>query len=290
MENNQETPKTSRGSLLLWLAVAVLAATNIVALWQAGETKKQLARTTQTFTAQLADLREQAEAFNLDAGARAAELRAELEEARRLAATAAGQAKVRAEQMVKRLSEQYEKQQAAISSEIGTVKQAADAAHEKVSAVRTDVEAVRGDVAQTKSEVRDTRSELEATRSELRSVKGDLGVQSGLIATNAKELAALRELGERHYIEFDISKKGQPVKLGNVSVILRKTKPSQSKFTLDIIADDKRVEKKDKTINEPVQFYVTGARQPYELVVNEVRKDAVIGYLSIPKVLRAEAR
>ncbi len=290
MENNQETRKAGRGSLLLWVAVAALAATNLVALWQGGQTRKRLDAMSQTFSAQLADLREETEASSHDAGARADQLRAELEEARRLAATAAGQAKVRAEQMAKRLAAEYAKQQEAISNELGTVKQAAEAAHEKVSAVRTDVEAVRGDVTETRSEVRNTRSELEATRAELRSVRGDLGIQSGLIATNAKELAALRELGERHYIEFDISKKGQPVKLGNVSVILRKTKPKQSQFTVDIIADDKRVEKKDKTANEPVQFYVAGSRQPYELVVNEVRKDSVVGYLSIPKVLRAEAR
>jgi hypothetical protein len=290
MENNQERPNPGRSSALLWIAVLALAATNVVALWQAGQTKKQLAAMHESFDTRLTHLREQAEADNLDAGARAAELRAELEEARRLAQTAAGQAKVRAEQVAKRLSAEYARQQAEISSEIGTVKQAAEAAQEKASAVRSDVEAVRGDVAETRSEVRNARSDLEATRAELRSVKGDLGIQSGLIATNARELAALRELGERHYIEFDISKKGEPVKVGNVAVILRKTKPKQSKFTLDIVADDKRVEKKDRTINEPVQFYVAGARQPYELVVNEVRKDTIIGYLAIPKVLRAEAR
>lgn len=290
MENNQETQKTGRSTFLLWIAVVALATTNVVALWQSGQTKKQLALMTQTFSAQLADLREETEANSQDAGARADALRAELEEARRLAQTAAGQAKVRAEQVARRLSAEYAKQQEAVSSELGTLKQAAEAAHEKVTAVRTDVEAVRGDVASTRTEVRDTRSDLEATRAELRSVKGDLGVQSGLIATNAKELAALRELGERHYIEFDIRKKGEPVKLGNVSVVLRKTKPKQCKFTLEIIADDKRVEKKDRTINEPVQFYVAGARQPYELVVNEVGKDTVIGYLAIPKLLRAEAR
>jgi len=42
---------------------------------------------------------------------------------------------------------------------------------------------------------------------------------------------------------------------------------------------------KDKTVNEPVQFYVTSkSRVPYELVINEVRKDTLVGYLSMPKV------
>jgi hypothetical protein len=290
MENNEQTGKSNRSSWAIWILIGALAIGNIVALWQSGETKKQLAALNQSVETRLMHLNEQADAFSLEADARASELKAELEEARRVAASAAGEAKIRAEQIAKRLAAEYKKRQEELSAEIGTVKESATAANERVSAMLTDVDSVRGNVAQTQSDVRETRSDLEATRADLRSVRGDLGVQSGLIATNAKELAALRELGERHYIEFDISKKGEPVKLGNVSVILRKTYPKRSKFTMDIVADDKRVEKKDKTINEPVQFYVAGHRQPYELVVNEVRKDAILGYLSVPKVLRAEAR
>lgn len=290
MENNQPTKKTDAASVVLWIAVAVLAALNFVALREAVHSKEQLAALKQSFEARLARLDERAHAIDTEAEARAAALRAELEEARRLAAASAGQAKVRAEQLVNRLAAEYQKQQEQIASEIGQVRQSAGLANEKVTAVMGDVGAVRGEVAETRSAVERTRSELEATRAELRSVKGDLGIQSGLIATNARELAALKELGERHYIEFDIGKKGQPVKLGNVSVILRKTKPKDLKFTVDILADDKRIEKRDRTVNEPVQFYVSGYRQPYELVVNEVRKDAIIGYLAIPKVLRAENR
>lgn len=290
MENNQPTKKMDATSVVLWIAVAVLAALNFVALREAVHTKEQMAALKQSFEARLARLDERAHAIDTEAEARAAALRAELEEARRLAAASAGQAKVRAEQLVNRLAAEYQKQQEQIASEIGQVRQSAGLANEKVTAVMGDVGAVRGEVAETRSAVERTRSDLEATRAELRSVKGDLGIQSGLIATNARELAALKELGERHYIEFDIGKKGQPVKLGNVSVILRKTKPKDLKFTVDILADDKRIEKRDRTVNEPVQFYVSGYRQPYELVVNEVRKDAIIGYLAIPKVLRAENR
>ena len=69
--------------------------------------------------------------------------------------------------------------------------------------------------------------------------------------------------------------------------MLKKTDPKKNRFTIDVIADDKTVEKKDKTINEPVQLYVGGARQPYEIVVNEVKKDTITGYVAVPKVLRA---
>jgi hypothetical protein len=51
-----------------------------------------------------------------------------------------------------------------------------------------------------------------------------------------------------------------------------------------VLADDKRVEKRDRTVNEPVQLYVSGYRQPVEIVVNQVNKDEVVGYVSVPKV------
>jgi hypothetical protein len=47
------------------------------------------------------------------------------------------------------------------------------------------------------------------------------------------------------------------------------------------------VEKRDRSINEPVQLYVAGNRQPEEIVINEVSKDEVKGYLSMPKVIIA---
>jgi hypothetical protein len=109
-------------------------------------------------------------------------------------------------------------------------------------------------------------------------------VQSGLIATNAKELAALKALGERNYYEFNLGKTKQPQKVGDVFIQLKRTDPKRNRYTIEILADDKKVEKKDKTVNEPVQFYTSKARQPYEIVVNEVRKDVIVGYLATPKV------
>ncbi len=135
-----------------------------------------------------------------------------------------------------------------------------------------------------KSEVAANKSELEKTIAELKRTNGDLGVQSGLIATNGKELAALKALGDRNYFEFNLTKTKEPRKVGDITMLLKKTDPKKNKYTIELVADDKRVEKKDKNLNEPVQFYVAKARQPYEIVVNEVKKDQIIGYLTTPKV------
>ena len=117
-----------------------------------------------------------------------------------------------------------------------------------------------------------------------------MGVMSGLIATNAGELGALRELGERDYFEFTLSKSKQAQKAGEVQIRLKKADPKQGRYSIELMADDKTIEKKEKTLNEPVQFYTLSARQPYEIVVYEIQKDRVTGYLSTPKVKLAQAR
>jgi len=127
-------------------------------------------------------------------------------------------------------------------------------------------------------------SDLNQTGADLKRVVGDLGIMSGEVATNSKELASLKQLGERNYFEFDLAKTKEPLKVGDIRLKLRKTDPKHGRFTVDVLADDRTIEKKDRTLNEPVQLYVAGARQPYEIVVNTVKKNEVVGYLATPKV------
>ena len=134
-----------------------------------------------------------------------------------------------------------------------------------------------------KTQVSATQAELQKTIADLKTARGDLGVQSGLIATNAKELQALKRLGERNYFEFKLGKTKAPQRVGDITLLLKNTDPKKNKYTVDVMADDKLTEKKDKNINEPVQFYTSKARQPYELVINQVQKNVIVGYLSTPK-------
>ena len=110
---------------------------------------------------------------------------------------------------------------------------------------------------------------------------------SGLIATNGQELAALRRLGERNYVEFKLGKSKAPQRVGDISLMLKKTDPKKNRYSVDVLADDKTVPKTDKTINEPVQFVTSKSRTPYELIVNQVNKDQIVGYLSTPKETQA---
>lgn len=147
-------------------------------------------------------------------------------------------------------------------------------------------------IGQVSSEVAGTRSDLAATRKDieatLQRVIGDAGVMSGLIATNREELEALKRRGERNYYEFNLKKSKQLERIGPIQARLNKVDVKRSKYTMTVYADDRSIEKKDKTVNEPVQFYPAGAKSRgslYELVVYEVQKDRAIGYLSTPKEL-----
>jgi chromosome segregation ATPase len=177
-----------------------------------------------------------------------------------------------------------EQQQQQVSGELTQLKDATTSADSKITEVSTDVNTVKSDVSGVKSEVATTQAGLEKTGSDLRRAMGDMGVMSGLIATNGKDLDALRALGERNYVEFNINKRQTEQKIGNITLKLKNADPKRNRYTVEIVADDQRVEKKDKTVNEPVQFYTSNNRQPYEIVVNQLKKDQIVGYLATPKV------
>jgi hypothetical protein len=200
------------------------------------------------------------------------------------ASSALRRARLDAQKASAQLSAKLEQQQQAVGQEIGQLKDATTTAtaklNEDVSGVKTDVGTVRTDLSST-------RTDLDKTGAELKRAIGDMGVMSGLIATNSKDLQALRDLGERNYFEFDLEKGAMTKKVGNVTLTLKKADPKHNRYTIAVLADDKLVEKRDKTINEPVQLYTASSKQPYEIVINQVKKDGVVGYLATPKVMAA---
>src|SRR5579863_1236630 len=151
-------------------------------------------------------------------------------------------------------------------------------ADEKIGAVATDLGGAKKDL-------ETTRNDLETTKGKLERMQGDEGVMSGLIARNHDDLEDLKRRGERNYYEFTIPKTKTAQRVGPVQISLNKVDPKKSKYTMTVFADDKSIEKKDKTAGEPVQFYVKGGRgaAPYELVVFDVGKNQITGYLSTPK-------
>jgi chromosome segregation ATPase len=213
-------------------------------------------------------------------------VRDEVDQARRQAQGVAGKVKEEALKSVDQLAsrvdlsesklEQQQEAGARVATEITGLKQAATSAQSNITSVSTEVRQVRTDVA-------NTQGRLERTIADLKRTTGDLGLMSGLIATNAREVDALKQLGDRTYTEFTLYKRKEPIKLADVSIVLKKADVKSSRYTLELQVEDHKIEKKDKSANEPLQFYVGGSRQPHELVVNQVGKDQIVGYLAAPK-------
>jgi cell division protein FtsB len=160
--------------------------------------------------------------------------------------------------------------------------------------LRQQIGAVQADtttkIGQVSSQINGTQTDLNATKADLENTKatltrtvGDLGVQSGLIATNEKEVDELKHMGDRDIYDFTLTKTKKPEHVGPIQVQLTKIDAKHYKYTLNVIADDKDIPKKDKTVDEPVQFFVNGAKSPYEIVVFNLTKDQAKGYLSTPK-------
>ena len=181
------------------------------------------------------------------------------------------QAKSRAESIRKEQQASDQK----LSAELGQVQKESE---EKIGAVATEVGGAKKDIEATKTD-------LEATKGKLERSLGDMNVMSGLIAHSRDDLEDLKRRGDRNYYEFTIQKSKAPQRVGPVQVTLNKTDPKKAKYTVTVIADDKTIEKKDKTSGEPVQFYVKGSSRmaPYEIVVFDVGKNQITGYLATPK-------
>lgn len=158
----------------------------------------------------------------------------------------------------------------------------------KIDSVQNDLatKANAADVTTLGGDLTGVKSDLETTKNGLQMTRGEFGT---LIARNHDEIDQLRRMGERDYYEFTVNGKGQRSKVGNVSLEVRGTDVKKNLFTVALYVDDMRLEKKNRSVDEPIYFYTRGSRSPAELVINKVGKNQVTGYLSVPKAVSQPA-
>jgi len=161
--------------------------------------------------------------------------------------------------------------------------QAAEQFNAQLQQQQSQLAEVSGDVANVQNEVAQTQGTLSETRSRLEGVVGDLGVQSGLVARNHDELEELRRRGERDYFEFDLTRSKAYNRVGAISVRVNSVNVKRNRYTVTLLVNDKVIEKKEKTLLEPVQFYLPDSRHLLEIVVFDMQKNRIGGYLSAPK-------
>lgn len=192
------------------------------------------------------------------------------------AQTLASQQGITEQQLAEKTEQLARSQKAAVSKLASTQTQ-------QLARVNNQMDGVAMEVGNTKTDLAATKADLDATKAKLERTIGDLGVQSGLIAHTAQELDVLKHKGDRDYFEFALDKGKHPTPVSTISLQLKKVDTKRNRFTLNVIADDKTIEKKDRTLFEPLQFYTGKDHMLYELVVNEVAKNRVSGYVSTPK-------
>jgi len=274
MSEERESVVTESAASPRWIAIAVviLAIVSVVALGTGYSAGNRAANIEQGLSAQLQpEVRALHDAVEV--------LTKRLKQAEETNAQAQGELSVvtdrlkltqgelaRARKQGKQFQEQYSKNLEEMESSVRT-ELAAKASVDEVKNLSGDVSGVRSD--------------LESTKQNLQMAKGEMGT---LIARNHEEIEQLRRLGQRDYFEFTLNGKGIREKLGSIVVELRGTNTKRNQFTLALFADDLRLEKRNRSVNEPIYFYTRGTRTPLELVVNEVGKNKVVGYLSVPKI------
>jgi DNA anti-recombination protein RmuC len=266
MSEFENTPRTYSGALLAAIAVAILCAAGSL-IWiyslsgRLAHDEVSLADANQQNVKLAAQLRETD-----------ARLKVTTEELGKSLGLTQKQMDARAEQIIAR--EQVENKRLETAQ-----KQTA----QQVTAVSSEVSNVKTDVGGVKTDVAKTQSDLASAVTQLQSMRGDMGQQSGLIARNHDELELLKHRGDRNYYEFALDK-NQKKPVSTVSLELKKTDAKKNKFTLIVYADDKKYEKKDRNVNEPLQFYSGKDPALCEIVVNAINsKNQVAGYLSTPK-------
>jgi chromosome segregation ATPase len=205
-----------------------------------------------------------------------ADLAKRMQSAEADAETLAQQLGMTKKELASRAAELQRQQRASVAKLAEEQKKELNAVAGEVGSVKTDVGGVKTDLGTTKASLEETKAQLQRTI-------GDLGVQSGLIANTRGDLETLKHRGDRQYYEFTLLKGAQPQAFSTVALQLRKTDAKKGKYTLNVTADDRTIEKKDKNASEPVQFYTGRDHMLYELVVWSVDKNKITGYLSTPK-------
>ena len=286
------SPKGSRTAVTLLTLGLAAALVGDGYLWtRSNSLNEKIAQTENGAQAQISKLNQATTTLLQQEQQRLDEIATQLKGVNDSAASAVRRARSEAAKQGGELDRKIAEQQERVAGELTQLKDTTTSKFTEFSSnvdgVKSDVDGVKSNVETVKSAAASTQSQLEKTAADLKTAMGDMGVMSGLIATNSKDLEALRALGTRNYFEFTLNKKQGSTKVGNIALMLKKADPKRNRYTVDVLADDKHVEKTDRTINEPVQLYVSGGMQPYEIVVNQVTKDQIVGYLATPKVQTA---
>jgi hypothetical protein len=273
-ENQSEITHDTSAPRWIGISVVVLAVVSLVALgagWTAANRSNSLA---QSLAAQSQQLKQNEDVLSqrlAKAEDTNAQLQGELSvvtDKMKLTQSELTRARFQA----KKISENDSKQLAALQNDVNGAL-ATKANVDDVNKLGTDVSGVKTD--------------LESTKSSLNMTRGEFGT---LIATNHNQIEELRRLGERDYYEFTIDGKGRREKVGDIMVELRGVNPRKNIYTVSLYVNDQRFDKRNRSVDEPIYFFADSSHAPLEFTVNQVGKNKISGYLSVPKSYSTRAQ
>jgi hypothetical protein len=266
MSETEDVPRTHSGALLAVLAAALIAALGGL-VWCYNLGSRMTAQQQELVDAKQENVKLAAELRETDA-----RLRVATDELGKSLGLTQKQLDERASELMRREQVDNQKLQAAQQQ-----------TSQQVSAVASDVTSVKTDVGGVRTDLTHTQTDLASTISQLTQVRGDLSNTNSVIARNHDELVTLEHKGDRNFYEFSLQK-GQKKPVGTVSLELKKVDAKKNIYTLVVYSDDKAVQKKDRGLDEPLQFYSGKDPMLFEVVVNAINsKNQVTGYLSTPK-------
>jgi len=273
-EKQQEMTQEAPAPRWIGIVVVALAVISLAALGVGWTASNRSAALQQTITAQSQQFRQNEDVMSQrlsKAEDTNAQLQGELSVVTDKMKLTQGEL-TRARQQAKQIKEDDAKQLSDLQNNVNG-QLATKASVDDVNKLGTDVTAVKTD--------------LDATKNNLNMTRGEFGT---LIAKNHDEVEELRRLGERDYYEFTIDKKDTREKVGDLMVELRGVNQKKNLYTVAIYVDDNRYEKKNRSANEPIYFFTHGSRAPLEFTVNQIAKDKIVGYLSVPKANTTHAQ
>ena len=275
----QPEKKSISGQMIALALVIVFAAATNVYLFSRMKSLEVEAHTLRTqIDTEIARVHESSAYRNIQARREFEDLREEVKKTRsQITKETDANTRARTRSLADNVAKKQREQQEMLLGEIRVVSGKAGEVQQGVDEVRTDVQAMQSDAEKTRVQLNETGAMLRSTHNHVMDLDGQ-------VSGNAAGIENLRKLGERERIGFALKKTDRMQRVGGIYLRLKNTSPKNNRFTLEVMADDKKVEQRKKHVHEAMRFYLPGSAQPYEIVITAVRKDQVNGYVSRAKL------
>ena len=277
IDSNPENKTSSKSVIVFALVLVFAAATNVYLFSLVKSIEVEAATMRQQMETELAKANESSAYRTTQARREFQELRDEVKKAqKKITNKTDSNTRAHTKRLAEAVAKKQREQQEMLLGEIQTASGKAGVAQEGVDEVRGDVLAIKSDAQQTRLQLSETGAAVRSAQNQLIDLDSD-------VAGNATEIEELRKLGERQRVAFALKKSDRMQRIADIYLRLKDTSPKNNRFTMELMADDKKFEQKKKHVHEAMRFYLSGSEQPYEVVVTSVRKDRVNGYVSKAK-------